>query len=319
MTAPLLVAEGLEKAFGAVQAVRGVDISIEPGATFGIVGESGSGKSTVARLVLRLVDPTAGAVSFRGRDLSRLSRQELRRERRHMQMIFQDPYGSLNSRMTVRDTLAEPLEVHGVGSAADRAARIEALAAEVGLPMGSLGRYPHEFSGGQRQRIAIARALATEPEFVVADEPVSALDVSIQAQVLNLLLDLRERRRLTMLFISHDLRVIEFLCDQIAVMYLGEIVERGPREAIYASPKHPYTQALFDAAPGRGRRVRLTGEIPSATDAPSGCAFRTRCPYAFARCSAERPSLRTVGTQHVAACHLIDGESMVAPAALGPA
>jgi oligopeptide/dipeptide ABC transporter ATP-binding protein len=309
MSAPLVVAQGLTKAFGAVQAVRGVDISIDAGSTFGVVGESGSGKSTIARLVLRLIEPTSGAVRFRGRDLAELSGEDLRRQRRHMQMIFQDPYGSLNSRMTVGDTLAEPLEVHSLGSSAERAARIEALVAEVGLPAGALGRYPHEFSGGQRQRIAIARALASEPEFIVADEPVSALDVSIQAQVLNLLVDLRERRRLTMLFISHDLRVIEFLCDQVAVMYLGEIVERGPREAIYASPKHPYTQALFDAASGRGRRSRLKGEIPSATAIPSGCAFRTRCPYAFDRCSTEAPPLHEVGTQHVAACHLVDSKA----------
>ena len=316
MTAPLVVAQSLTKAFGAVQAVRGVNISIDAGSTFGVVGESGSGKSTIARLALRLVEPTSGAVSFRGRDLADLSREDLRRERRHMQMIFQDPYGSLNSRMTVRDTLAEPLEVHGLGSAADRTARIDALAAEVGLPAGALGRYPHEFSGGQRQRIAIARALVTEPEFIVADEPVSALDVSIQAQVLNLLVDLRERRRLTMLFISHDLRVIEFLCDQVAVMYLGEIVERGPREAIYTSPKHPYTQALFDAASGRGRRSRLKGEIPSATAVPSGCAFRTRCPHAFDRCLVEAPPLRAVGAQHAAACHLIDSTLTPAPSDL---
>ena len=316
MTPPLLAVRGLKKTFGAVQAVRGVDIDIDAGATFGIVGESGSGKSTVARLALRLIEPTAGAVSFGGRDLSRLSRGELRRQRRHMQMIFQDPYGSLNPRMTVRDTLTEPLEVHGVGSAAERERRIEALAAEVGLPASALGRYPHEFSGGQRQRIAIARALATEPELIVADEPVSALDVSIQAQVLNLLIDLRERRRLTMLFISHDLRVIEFLCDQVAVMYLGEIVERGPRHAIYAAPRHPYTQALFDAVPGRGHRGRLKGEIPSATAVPSGCAFRTRCPYAFERCAIETPALMAVGDSHVAACHRLDGEPTIAAASM---
>jgi oligopeptide/dipeptide ABC transporter ATP-binding protein len=310
VTAPLLVAQGLTKTFGTVQAVRGVDFEVARGATFGIVGESGSGKSTAARLALRLIEPTAGAVRFRDRDLSGLSREELRRERRHMQMIFQDPYGSLNPRMTVRDILAEPLEVHGLGATTARAAAIEALVAEVGLPTDALGRYPHEFSGGQRQRIAIARALASEPELIVADEPVSALDVSIQAQVLNLLIDLRERRRLALLFISHDLRVVEFLCDEVAVIYLGEIVERGPRRNIYASPKHPYTQALFGAVPGRGRKSRLKGDIPSATDIPSGCAFRTRCPYAFARCATEKPVLRPVEAGHVAACHLLDGGAM---------
>ena len=313
MTAPLLVAQSLTKTFGAVQAVRGVDFEVARGATFGIVGESGSGKSTAARLALRLIEPTAGAARFRDRDLSRLSREELRRERRHMQMIFQDPYGSLNPRMTVRDILSESLEVHRLGGARERAISIESLAAEVGLRADALERYPHEFSGGQRQRIAIARALASEPELIVADEPVSALDVSIQAQVLNLLIDLRERRRLTMLFISHDLRVVEFLCDEVAVMYLGEIVERGPRRAIYASPKHPYTQALLEAVPGSGRKSRLKGDIPSATAVPSGCAFRTRCPYAFDRCATEPPILREVAAGHVAACHLLDSATIALP------
>jgi oligopeptide/dipeptide ABC transporter ATP-binding protein len=315
MTPPLLVGQGLTKSFGAVRAVRGVDFAISRGATFGVVGESGSGKSTLARLALRLIKPTTGAVRFRDRDLSLLSREELRSERRYMQMIFQDPYGSLNPRLTVRATLSEPLEVHDVGDAGERDDRVEALAAEVGLPGDALDRYPHEFSGGQRQRIAIARALASEPELVVADEPVSALDVSIQAQVLNLLVDLRARRRLALLFISHDLRVVEFLCDEVAVMYLGEIVERGPRRAIYSSSKHPYTQALFDAMPGSGRKGRLKGDIPSATAAPSGCAFRTRCAYAFERCAREKPVLRAVGEGHVAACHLLDQEAMTAPLA----
>jgi oligopeptide/dipeptide ABC transporter ATP-binding protein len=310
MTAPLLVASGLTRFFGAVQAVRGVDFALASGATLGLVGESGSGKSTVARLALRLIEATAGSVLFDGRNLASLSREGLRRERRRMQMVFQDPYGSLNPRMTVRETLAEPLIVHNIGRAAERMNRVEALVREVGLPPNSLERYPHEFSGGQRQRVAIARALATEPELIVADEPVSALDVSIQAQILNLLVDLRERRRLTLLFISHDLRVVEFLCDEVAVMYLGEIVEKGPRRALFASPKHPYTQILFDSTPGRGRRSRLKGEVPSASAIPSGCAFRTRCPFAFARCAEERPVLSAVGEGHVAACHLLGAESV---------
>jgi oligopeptide/dipeptide ABC transporter ATP-binding protein len=310
MTGPMLVAQGLARRFGAVRAVRGVDFALASGATLGLVGESGSGKSTVARLALRLIEASAGSVMFDGRDLASLSREDLRCERRRMQMVFQDPYASLNPRMTVRETLIEPLIVHKIGRAAERASRVEALAREVGLPPNALQRYPHEFSGGQRQRVAIARALASEPELVVADEPVSALDVSIQAQILNLLIDLRERRRLTLLFISHDLRVVEFLCDEVAVMYLGEIVEKGPRRALYASPKHPYTQILFDSAPGRGKRGRLKGEVPSASAIPSGCAFRTRCPLAFARCAEERPVLKIVGEGHVAACHLLEAEAV---------
>jgi oligopeptide/dipeptide ABC transporter ATP-binding protein len=310
MTAPLLLAKGLTRRFGAVHAVRGLDFSLAPGATLGLVGESGSGKSTVARLALRLIEPTGGSVLFDGRDLATLPREDLRRERRRMQMIFQDPLGSFNPRMTMREILTEPLIVHNVGRGEERASRVEALAHEVGLPSGALQRYPHEFSGGQRQRIAIARALAAEPELIVADEPVSALDVSIQAQILNLLVELRERRHLTLLFISHDLRVVEFMCEEVAVMYLGEIVEKGPRRTLYASPAHPYTQILFDSAPGRGRNSRVVGEIPSASAIPSGCAFRTRCPFAFARCAEERPALRIIGQGHAAACHLLDTEAV---------
>jgi oligopeptide/dipeptide ABC transporter ATP-binding protein len=223
-------------------------------------------------------------------------------------MIFQDPFGSLNPRMSVRDTLVEPQLVHGIGTAAAQLKTAERLLAEVSLPRTALDRYPHEFSGGQRQRIAIARALSTNPDLIVADEPVSALDVSVQAQVLNLMRDLQDRHGTTMLFISHDLRVVQFMCDEIGVMYLGEIVEQGPRDRIYGAPAHPYTKALLSSAPGKGsgQRARLKGEIPSAHAVPSGCAFRTRCPHAFDRCASEKPTMREIGSGQRAACHLLD-------------
>ena len=309
----LLEVDAIAKTFGKVAAVRGVSFALRRGETFGVVGESGSGKSTLARLVLRLIEPSGGGVRFRGRDLTSLGREDMRRQRRHMQMIFQDPFGSLNPRMTIGEIVAEPMHAHDIGDRASRDARALKLLDEVGLPAAAQARYPHEFSGGQRQRIAIARALASEPDLIVADEPVSALDVSVQAQVLNLLLDLKERRGLTLLFISHDLRVVEFICDRIAVMYLGEIVEQGDKTAIYREPRHPYTQALFASAPGRPKTARLVGEIPNAANAPSGCAFRTRCPRAFDRCVSEHPPLRALGGGRFAACHL------VAPAAeFGP-
>jgi oligopeptide/dipeptide ABC transporter ATP-binding protein len=305
---PILSVSGLSKSFNTVQAVRDVSFSIPRGKTFGLVGESGSGKSTTARLVLRLVEPTKGAIRFRGRDLSSFSARDLRAERRHMQMIFQDPFGSLNPRMSVRDTLVEPQLVHGIGSNAEQLRTAERLLAEVSLPRAALDRFPHEFSGGQRQRIAIARALSTNPDLIVADEPVSALDVSVQAQVLNLMRDLQDRHGTTMLFISHDLRVVQFMCDEIAVMYLGEIVEQGPRDRIYGAAAHPYTKALLASAPGKGsgQRARLKGEIPSAHAVPSGCAFRTRCPHAVLRCASEKPVMRDLGNGQKAACHLLD-------------
>ncbi|WP_374621628.1 ABC transporter ATP-binding protein [Devosia sp.] len=305
---PVLSVTGLSKSFKMVKAVRDVSFDIPRGKTFGLVGESGSGKSTTARLVLRLVEPTAGTIRFRGQDLSSLSAGALRRERRHMQMIFQDPFGSLNPRMSIRETLTEPQLVHGLGTPEERLKTAERLLSEISLPRTALDRYAHEFSGGQRQRIAIARALATNPELIVADEPVSALDVSVQAQVLNLMRDLQDRHGTTMLFISHDLRVVQFMCEEIAVMYLGEIVEQGPRERIYGAPSHPYTQALISSVPGRGngQRTRLKGEIPSAHAIPSGCAFRTRCPYAFDRCITETPAMRDLGGGQKAACHLLD-------------
>ena len=309
MTETILSVNGLSKSFRAVKAVRDVSFTIPRGKTFGLVGESGSGKSTTARLVLRLVEPTAGTISFRGRNLAELAPRVLRAERRHMQMIFQDPFGSLNPRMSVRETLVEPQLVHGIGTPGEQLRTAERLLAEVSLPRAALDRFPHEFSGGQRQRIAIARALATNPELIVADEPVSALDVSVQAQVLNLMRDLQDRHGTTMLFISHDLRVVQFMCDEIGVMYLGEIVEQGPRDRIYGAPAHPYTQALLASVPGKasGVRTRLKGEIPSAHAVPSGCAFRTRCPYAFDRCVNEKPAMRDLGGGQRAACHLLDG------------
>ena len=311
MTGSILEARHLSKSFGKVHAVRSVDFSLTKGSAFGLVGESGSGKSTVARLVLRLIEASSGIVRFEGEDLGSLGGEALRRKRRRMQMIFQDPYGSLNARMTVGETLAEPQLVHGIGENAEaRRERARDLLREVGLPDSAMERFPHEFSGGQRQRVAIARALATDPELIVADEPVSALDVSVQAQILNLLGDMQKERRTTMLFISHDLRVVRYVCDEIAVMYLGEIVERGPREKVYAAPAHPYTKALLASAPGSprrdGRRAQLDGEIPSAHAIPTGCAFRSRCAQAFDPCRTHAPRMRNVGGGQSASCHLLD-------------
>ncbi len=300
----------VSKTFGNVQAVRDVSFDVETGKTFGIVGESGSGKSTIARLLLRLIDLTAGEIEFDGNDLLALKGEALRRQRRHMQMVFQDPFGSFNPRMTIRETLTEPQLVHGMGDEKSRDRVAAELLSEVGLPQNALDRFPHEFSGGQRQRIAVARALATSPELVVADEPVSALDVSVQAQVLNLMRDLQSRHGTTMIFISHDLRVVQFMCDEIAVMYLGSIVEQGPRDRVYGSPQHPYTRALLASAPGNGktdgRRARLKGEIPSAHQIPSGCPFRTRCPLAFERCVNEVPEMHDISGGQRASCHLLD-------------
>jgi oligopeptide/dipeptide ABC transporter ATP-binding protein len=303
----LLQTTGLAKSFGKVAAVRGVSFALRRGETLGVVGESGSGKSTLARLALRLIEADRGEIIFRGQNLRSLGREALRRERRHMQTVFQDPYGTLNPRMTVDELIAEPLSAHSLGDAASRKRRARALLDEVGLAAAAASRYPHEFSGGQRQRIAIARALATEPELIVADEPVSALDVSVQAQVLNLLLDLKSRHGLTILFISHDLRVVEFFCDHIAVMYLGEIVETSDKTSLCRNPRHPYTEALFASAPGKPRGARLKGEIPNAANIPSGCVFRTRCPKAFERCAVEAPALRDLGGGASAACHLQAG------------
>ncbi|MDQ3723117.1 MAG: ATP-binding cassette domain-containing protein [Actinomycetota bacterium] len=301
-----------QKSAGAVHAVDGVSFDVHPGETLGIVGESGCGKSTTARLLMRLLEPTAGSVTFEGRDITHLSRREMRPLRREMQMIFQDPYSSLNPRRTVGSIIAEPFVIHSILKSADeRRAAVQELMENVGLNPEHYNRYPYEFSGGQRQRIGVARALALGPKLVIADEPVSALDVSIQAQILNLLRRLQRELGLTMIFIAHDLAVVRYMCDRIAVMYLGRIVELASADALYAHPRHPYTSALLSAVPvpdpvlGRARRRQtLTGDLPSATNPPSGCRFHTRCPKAVAgRCDVEDPVLEAKAGGNLAACH----------------
>ncbi|QRP43492.1 ABC transporter ATP-binding protein [Amycolatopsis sp. FDAARGOS 1241] len=317
--APLLEVEGLVKDFpvttgvfrrrtGTVSAVAGVSFTVAAGETFGLVGESGCGKTTVGRAVVGLDEPTAGRIRIGGTELSSLRGAELRQRRRDTHLVFQDPYASLDPRMRVGAILAEPLEIHGAGTRAQRARRVRELLGEVGLPADAAQRYPHEFSGGQRQRIGLARALALEPKLIVADEPVSALDVSVQAQILNLMNDLRERHGLTYVFISHDLSVVRYLAQRISVMYLGKLVEAGPAAEVHARPRHPYTRGLIDtvpvADPWADRRTGgVSGELPSALSPPSGCRFRTRCPFAQDICAAEEPVLRPFGGGHEAACH----------------
>jgi oligopeptide/dipeptide ABC transporter ATP-binding protein len=321
MSEPVLAVEGLTKHFPVergilrravawVQAVDGVDFDIAPGETLCLVGESGCGKSTVARLVLRLTEPTSGAIRLGGTDITTLSEAAMAPYRRRVQMVFQDPYASLNPRLRVGQIVGEPLENFEALSGAERNARVGEILAKVGLRPEAAGRYPFEFSGGQRQRIGIARALALRPELIVADEPVSALDVSVQAQVLNLLMDLQEEFGLAFLFVSHDLAVVEHIGHRIAVMYLGHIVEIGPKDEVLSAPQHPYTQALIAAAPvpdPRARRERfvLEGDVPSPLNPPSGCRFHTRCPVAVARCREEKPALREIAPGRRAACHLI--------------
>lgn len=298
----------LQRTVGWVQAVDGVDLDIKSGETVGLVGESGSGKSTLGRTILRLVEPTAGQIQFEGMDISRLSGQKLKAMRRDMQVIFQDPVGSLNPRMRVRDIVGEGLAIHGLGNRASRQRHVHEILERVGLRPDAASRFPHEFSGGQRQRIGIARALALRPKFIVADEPVSALDVSIQSQVLNLLVQLKRDFNLTYLFVAHNLAVVGYISDRIAVMYLGKIVELAPARRLYEKPLHPYTMALLSAIPvpipgGKKQRVVLTGDMPSPINPPSGCRFRTRCPIAQPICAEVEPPLEVKETEHFAACH----------------
>ena len=304
------VSAGAFSARRVLKAVDGVDLEILPGRTLGIVGESGCGKSTLGRLLLRLLEPTSGRVEFDGVDLATLGARELRSARRHMQIVFQDPYASLNPRMRIGRSIGEGLEAHGLASGRELRGRVEELLARVGLGKDAFERYPHEFSGGQRQRIGIARALALSPRFIVADEPVSALDVSVGAQILNLLMELQEEQQLAFAFISHDLRVVEHISHEMAVMYLGRVVETAPSARIYSAPRHPYTQALLSSVPtvdGRDRRKRIVlgGDVPSPVDPPKGCAFHPRCPFAVERCRVEAPALRDDGG-HKTACHLVD-------------
>lgn len=315
MPDPLLQIRNLSKRFetprGPVHAVNDVSFDIPKGSITGLVGESGSGKTTLGRSLLRLIEPSEGQTLFEGKDLNKMDASEMRNIRRRMQIIFQDPVSSLNPRLRVGAIVAEGLVAHHIGTAAERRDRVAALLEEVGLQADHMNRFPHEFSGGQRQRIGIARALALEPEFIVADESVSALDVSIQAQVLNLLLELRAKRNLTMLFIAHDLSVVEYLCDQIVVMYLGKVVEIGLARPLYNNPSHPYTRALLSAIPlpdpalSRSRTI-LRGDIPSPLAPPSGCVFRTRCQYTADICATGVPSPITISPNHVSYCKRIE-------------
>ena len=310
----LLRAERLVKEFpvknGTVHAVSDVSFGIQKGETLGLVGESGCGKSTLGKLLLDLIPPTSGHVWFRGEDLSRHRGRELRALRRGMQMIFQDPYASLDPRMRVGDIIMEPLNAHGVGkSRAERTEMVRALMAQVGIRPELFTRYPHQFSGGQRQRIGIARALALNPELIICDEPVSALDVSIQAQILNLLGDLQRERGLTYLFISHDLNVVRYLCDRVMVMFLGQICEMSPTEPLYTAPRHPYTRFLLEAVPQPDPLLRdedralLTGEVSSPVNPPAGCRFHPRCPFADQVCKTRKPDLVEMAPGHLCACH----------------
>jgi peptide/nickel transport system ATP-binding protein len=319
VSAPLLEVRNLTKFFpvragvllrkvGDVHAVDDVSLKLERGKTLGLVGESGCGKTTVGRTILHLLPPTAGEVLFEGRDVAQLSGREWRSLRREMQIIFQDPMESLNARHTVGRILEEPFVIHGLGTPDDRRARVAELLERVGLPASAADRFPHEFSGGQRQRIGIARAIALKPKLIICDEAVSALDVSVRAQIVNLLLGLQREMQLALLFIAHDLSVVRHISDEVAVMYLGKIVEQAPSEEIYVRPAHPYTRALISAIPlpepgGKRRRIVLQGDVPSPIDPPSGCRFHTRCPFATAVCKSEQPRWEAVSSGHFVACH----------------
>jgi oligopeptide transport system ATP-binding protein len=319
MAQPLLEVKDLKKYFpikggifsktiGHVQAVDGISFSLFPGETVGLVGESGCGKSTAARAILRLIEPSAGEVVFEGQDILKLGKKPMRSLRRQMQIIFQDPYASLNPRMTVASIVGEPLEIHKIAKGREKEEKVANILEKVGLRPEHMRRYPHEFSGGQRQRIGIARALALNPKLIIGDEPVSALDVSIQAQVINLLEDLQQEFNLTYLIIAHDLSVVEHISDRVAVMYLGKIVEMSTDRELYQNPSHPYTEALLSAVPRpdptiKKQRIILPGDVPSPINPPSGCRFHTRCLYAKADCKTVEPQLQDIGGGHYVACH----------------
>ena len=328
MTAPILQIKDLATHFpirqgafgrvrGTVRAVDGVTFEVERGETFGLVGESGCGKSTLGRSILRLIEPTSGSVRFDGQELVGMPPAQMRKLRRRMQLIFQDPYASLNPRMKVREIVGEGLAIHRLASGAERERRVAALLEKMGLGAEAMDRYPHEFSGGQRQRIGIARALAVGPELVIADEPISSLDVSIQAQIVNLMVDLQAELGLTYVFIAHDLKIIEYISTRVAVMYLGKIVEMASAAELYRAPKHPYTQALLSAIPvpdptRKRERIILPGDVPSPANPPPGCPFHPRCRYAFDRCRTDVPPLYNLGGGHLASCFLIEGEANAA-------
>ena len=293
-----------------IVAVDNISLTLQRGKTLGIVGESGSGKSTLGRIMLRLVEPTSGQIIFNQKDITNEKPKELRNLRSKMQMIFQDPMASLDPRMSVQELIQESLDIHNTGTKAERKKAVEEIAEKVGIAKSALEKFPHEFSGGQRQRISIARAVINKPDLIVADEPVSALDVSIQAQILNLLKDLRREMNLSFIFISHDLSVVNYFCDEVAVMYLGNIVEYAPTSELFANPKHPYTQALISAIPeidteNKAKRIILTGDVPNPADAPSGCHFHPRCPIAIASCATQVPILKNYGTNHQVSCNLV--------------
>jgi peptide/nickel transport system ATP-binding protein len=325
MTAPILEVDNLVTHFpirrgafgrmgGTVRAVDGVSFEVQRGETFGLVGESGCGKSTLGRSILRLIEPTSGSVRFDGQELVGMPQAQLRKLRRRMQLIFQDPYASLNPRMKVREIVGEGLAIHRLASGVERERQVAALLEKMGLGAEAMDRYPHEFSGGQRQRIGIARALAVGPELVIADEPISSLDVSIQAQIVNLMVDLQRELGLTYVFIAHDLKIIEYISTRVAVMYLGKIVELARAEEIYRAPKHPYTQALLSAIPvpdptRKSERIILAGDVPSPAHPPPGCPFHPRCRYAFDRCRTEVPPLYQLAGGHLASCFLVEEQA----------